>query len=68
MCAYRHSIKYTPLNLDRLQAFADAGRIDASHVITMKELRDSGAVRRKVEHGIKLLAKVSPSAAMLTHS
>ena len=56
--ACRNSIVYTPLNLDTLQEFADAGRLDTSCVITMKELRDSGAVRRSIEHGIKLLARV----------
>ena len=58
MCVCRHAIQYSPLNLETLQTFADLGRLDTGHVITMKQLRDSGAVRPKIEHGIKLLAKV----------
>ncbi|KAK9789211.1 hypothetical protein WJX73_002904 [Symbiochloris irregularis] len=52
-----NAIRYAPLNLGRLQSWVDIGRLDASHVITMKELRDSGAVRRQVGNGIKLLAQ-----------
>lgn len=44
------------VNLDRLQAFIDAGRIDATKQITPKELIQSGLVGR-VKDGIKLLAR-----------
>ncbi|CAK7205344.1 YmL10 [Sporothrix eucalyptigena] len=44
------------VNLDRLQAFIDAGRIDASKPITPVELIRSGLVG-KVRDGIKILAR-----------
>lgn len=47
-----------PLNLGRLQQWIDAGRIDTSRVITMKDLPDSGLVT-KIRFGVKLLADVS---------
>ena len=46
---------YAPLNLDKLQQWVDLGRLDPSSVITMKHLRDSGAVSRQVHDGVKLL-------------
>ena len=47
-----------PLNLGRLQQWIDAGRINTSRVITMKDLHDSGLVT-KIRFGVKLLADVS---------
>ncbi|KAL4529265.1 hypothetical protein Ndes2526B_g04094 [Nannochloris sp. 'desiccata'] len=47
---------YHPLNLQRLQEWIQTGRLDASQVITMKDLRDSGAVRKQIGDGVKLLA------------
>ncbi|ERS97413.1 large subunit ribosomal protein L15 [Sporothrix schenckii 1099-18] len=44
------------VNLDRLQAFIDAGRIDATKPITPRELIESGLVG-KVRDGIKILAR-----------
>lgn len=46
-----------PLNLGRLQEWIDAGRIDTSRVITMKDLLDSRAVHQ-IKFGVKLLADV----------
>ena len=57
----RNALSYSPLNLGRLQAFVNLGLLDSSHVITMKQLRDSGAVRPQVGSGVKLLAKVPTS-------
>lgn len=42
------------LNVEKLQHFIDAGRIDPAETITLKVLRDSGAVGR-FKHGVKLL-------------
>ncbi len=55
----RFQIKYEPLNLNRLQYLIDSGRIDASKPINMHTLYWSGAIG-KIEHGVKLLADVSP--------
>lgn len=46
-----------PLNLGHLQEWIDAGRIDTSRVITMKDLLDSRAVHQ-IKFGVKLLADV----------
>lgn len=53
----RHATPMAPLNLGRLQQWIDAGRIDTSRVITMKDLLDSRAVH-KIQYGVKLLADV----------
>lgn len=58
MC-HRFSRWWQPLNLDRLQKWVVDGRIDVSQVVTMKDLRDSGAVHKNVKDGVKLLATVS---------
>ncbi|KAK9821444.1 hypothetical protein WJX81_008136 [Elliptochloris bilobata] len=50
-------IRWTPVNLGRLQEWVDAGRLDTGRVLTMRDLRDNGLVHRKVPHGVKLLAK-----------
>ena len=48
----------TPVNIDRIQAWIDQGRIDPSRPITLKELGDSRCVTN-VKDGVKLLAKGS---------
>lgn len=48
---------YHPLNLDRLQQWIDDSRLDPNQTITMKDLRDSGAVRRHLGDGVKLLGR-----------
>lgn len=45
-----------PLNLNKLQAWVDQGRIDASKPITIKELGESRCVNN-VKDGVKLLAR-----------
>ena len=44
------------INLDKLQRWVAQQRIDASQTITMRTLRDSGAIGATVRHGVKLLA------------
>jgi large subunit ribosomal protein L15 len=45
------------LNLDRLQAWIDAGRIDPTKQITPREIIRSGVVGNTIKDGIKLLAR-----------
>ena len=54
----RKSMKYSRLNLDRLQYFIDSGRINPDEPITMRVLRMSGAVSGKIVDGVKLLGIV----------
>lgn len=45
------------LNLDRLQSWIDAGRIDATKPITPREIIKSGVVGHTIKDGIKLLGR-----------
>lgn len=47
-----------PLNVGKLQAYIDSGRLDASETITLKQLADCGIAGR-FKHGVKLLGEVS---------
>ena len=44
------------INLSKLQRWIAQQRIDASQTITMRTLRDSGAIGANIRHGVKLLA------------
>jgi hypothetical protein len=46
-----------PINLDMLQQWVDDGRLPTDRTITMKDLRDSNCVGRKMGWGVKLLAR-----------
>ncbi len=48
--------KFAVINLNVLQKFIDAGKIDAKAPVTEDVLVDSGLVRRKLD-GVRLLAK-----------
>lgn len=61
------SLSYHPLNLDRLQEWVASERLDTSRVITMRDLRDSGAVRRRVGDGVKLLGRGSEAFNLPIH-
>ena len=45
------------VNLDRIQAWIDAGRLDTGRVITVRELSQSRCVHR-LKDGVKVLARV----------
>lgn len=47
---------YAVVNLGQIQAFIDAGKLDAGAALTEDALVDSGLVRRKLD-GIRVLAK-----------
>ncbi len=47
----------SPLNVDRVQAWIDQGRIDPSKPITLKELNESRCLHG-IKDGVKLLARV----------
>ena len=54
------SLEMSPLNLDRVQAWIDQGRLDPSQIITLKELCASRCLHG-IKDGVKLLARVSES-------
>ena len=54
---------YVPLNLDRLQAAVDAGRLDPAQPVDLQALRAAGLVSRRGD-GIRLLARGELSAPL----
>jgi large subunit ribosomal protein L15 len=54
---------YVPVNLDRLQAAVDAGRLDPAQPVNLQALRDAGLVSKRRD-GIRLLARGELSAAL----
>ncbi|KAI4724347.1 ribosomal protein L15 [Aureobasidium sp. EXF-10728] len=54
----QHSIEMTPLNINRLQAWIDAGRLNPNEPITLKELAKSRCIHG-IKDGVKLLARSS---------
>ncbi|PRW50949.1 50S ribosomal L15 isoform B [Chlorella sorokiniana] len=52
-----HGRWYRPLNLDTLQQWVLDGRLPKDRVITMKDLRDSNCVGRKMGWGVRLLGR-----------
>lgn len=61
------SREYQALNLDRLQEWIDAKRLNPESLITMKDLRDSGAVHRRIRDGVKLLGQGADSFRTPVH-
>jgi len=52
-----------PVNLDRLQAAVDAGRIDAAEIVDDEALKRAGVVRR-APHGVRILGRGELRAAL----
>jgi large subunit ribosomal protein L15 len=55
--------EYVPVNLDRLQAAVDAGRVDPAQPVNLAALRAAGLVSKRRD-GIRLLARGELSAAL----
>lgn len=53
---YRFAINLAPVNLDRIQAWIDKGRLDPTKPITLRELSKSRCIHQ-AKDGVKLLAK-----------
>lgn len=54
---------YATVNLGTIADWVAGGRLDAGRAITMQDLRNSGAVAKRVLWGVKLLAWVRRWAA-----
>ena len=54
---------YVPVNLDRLQAAVDAGRLDPARPVDLQALRDAGLVSKRRD-GVRLLGRGELSAAL----
>ena len=46
------------VNLSHLQAALDSKKLNPNELITMKTLRDAGVASKRIDFGVKLLAKV----------
>jgi large subunit ribosomal protein L15 len=55
--------EYVPVNLDRLQAAVEAGRLDPAQPVNLQALRAAGLVSRRRD-GIRLLARGELSVAL----
>ncbi len=55
--------KYAVVNLGQLQAFIDAGKLDAKGEINADTLVEAGVIRRKLD-GVRVLAKGEIKAAL----
>ena len=51
------TVTYTPVNVGRLQALVEAGRLDPARPVTMRDLVAAGAVSKKTRHGVKVLGR-----------
>jgi len=54
----RFALEYRELNLDKLDTWLRSGRLDATKLITMKHLRDSGCINKNIKTGVMLLGGV----------
>ena len=54
---------FAPVNLDRLQAAVDAGRIDPGKTVDLAALRAAGLVNKRLD-GVRLLARGELSTAL----
>jgi len=55
--------EFAPVNLDRLQAAVDAGRIDPGKTVDLAVLRAAGLVNKRLD-GVRLLARGELNAAL----
>src|SRR5918996_2610761 len=55
--------EFAPVNLDRLQAAVDAGKIDPKKTVDLAVLRAAGLVNKQLD-GVRLLARGELSAAL----
>jgi large subunit ribosomal protein L15 len=55
--------EFAPVNLDRLQAAVDAGRIDPGKTVDLPALRAAGLVNKRMD-GVRLLARGELNAAL----
>ncbi|GAQ82313.1 Mitochondrial ribosomal protein L15 precursor [Klebsormidium nitens] len=53
------SLDFQVLNLNRLTDYIEKGKIDPNNLITMKTLKDAGAIGKAMRDGVKLLGRGS---------
>ncbi|KAL6560343.1 hypothetical protein OROGR_003902 [Orobanche gracilis] len=53
------SLTFQPVGLGKIAKLINAGKIDSSELITMKTLKDSGAIGKQIEDGVRLMGRGS---------
>lgn len=51
------SLTFQPVGLGKIAKLINAGKIDSSELITMKTLKDSGAIGKQIEDGVRLMGR-----------
>ncbi|KAL7102160.1 hypothetical protein ACP275_08G101700 [Erythranthe tilingii] len=53
------SLTFQPVGLGKIAKLINAGKIDSSELITMKTLKESGAIGKQIEDGVRLMGRGS---------
>ncbi|KAL3829397.1 hypothetical protein ACJIZ3_018199 [Penstemon smallii] len=51
------SLTFQPVGLGKIAKLINAGKIDSSELITMKTLKDVGAIGKQIEDGVRLMGR-----------
>ncbi|KAL1565955.1 50S ribosomal protein L15-like [Salvia divinorum] len=51
------SLTFQPVGLGKIAKLINAGKIDSSELITMKTLKDCGAIGKQIEDGVRLMGR-----------
>lgn len=51
------SLSFQPVGLGKIAKLINAGKIDSSELITMKTLKEAGAIGKQIEDGVRLMGR-----------
>ncbi|KAI3670127.1 hypothetical protein L6452_41776 [Arctium lappa] len=51
------SLEFQPVGLGKIARLINAGKIDSSELITMKTLKDTGAIGKQIRDGVRLMGR-----------
>lgn len=51
------SLTFQPVGLGKIAKLINAGKIDSSELITMKTLKDAGAIGKQIRNGVRLMGR-----------
>ncbi|KAE8660942.1 hypothetical protein F3Y22_tig00116944pilonHSYRG00158 [Hibiscus syriacus] len=51
------SLTFQPVGLGKIAKLINAGKIDSHELITMKTLKDAGAIGKQIEDGVRLMGR-----------
>ncbi|KAL6993036.1 hypothetical protein U1Q18_011154 [Sarracenia purpurea var. burkii] len=61
------SLTFQPVGLGKIAKLINAGKIDSSELITMKTLKDAGAIGKQIEDGVRLMGRGSEQITWPIH-